>query len=300
MCLPGPGKTSMWNLKKKAKAEHKTVLLTIKWRMLHNISWMTNLDNEDKLWTYFGPLALTCPSRHFCLQVEQFGIWWTIAILSFFLQIIRVWMTSIHTLTWHVWFGCYERKAAWRLWENWWRISTRHYQILDATWPIWPLLGEASSTSKFGNKLWKLGEIQRDNLAERNDKGPGGITTWIMARDWNPPITAWNKRMRHARTSSFYSNRLLTGSIHRLLDFVSLYLIHIFQLSAYLYFIASVCWIKRSLIDCFLLDRLCFSMVSFEKVYTSSAWCLTTVTKPLDNQPFQAGNVVLIFLLAAI
>lgn len=161
MCLSCPGKTPSETLRKRLKLKDKTVLLTINWRMLHNISWMTNLDNEDKLWTYFSPLSLTCSPSKFTFHVEHFGIGhWarTSSVLPFFLETVRGWMTSIHTLTWHIWFRCYERKADCRLRENWWRIRTRHYQILDATWPIWPLLNEPSSTSNFGNKLWKLGE----------------------------------------------------------------------------------------------------------------------------------------------
>ena len=207
--------------------------------------------------TYFRPLALTCPSGYLRFKVEQFGIWsgaWTRSVFSFFLQVVRVWMTCIHTLTWHVWFRCYERKAAWRLRKNWWRIGTRHYQIPDATWPIWPLLNEPSSTWKFGNKLWKLGEIQRDNLAERNDKGPGGITTWITARDENPPITAWNERMRNVKSNSSHSNGLLTKSTHWLSDLSSDIWFIFSSLSPCLHFIASSLISvrgKRSSIDCF-------------------------------------------------
>lgn len=240
--------------------------------------------------TYFRSLALTCPSGHLCFKVEQFGIWygaWTGSIFSFFLQNAGVWMTSIHTLTWHVWFRCYERKAAWRLRKNWWRIRTRHYQIPDATWPIWPLLNEPSSTWKFGNKLWKLGEIQRDNLAERNDKGPGGITTWISTRDENPPITAWRKRMRDFKSNSFHSNELLTESTHWLSD-LSGYLYHHFSsLSPCLYFIASslISIRGKTIINrLFYIGTDCvFLSWYLEKLYVIRP-CLTTVTETLDNK----------------
>lgn len=124
--------------------------------------------------------------------------------------------------------------------------------LLDLSGHFWTNLVQVVSLEiNCGNWV----KIQRDNLAERNDKGPGGITTWITARDANPPITARSKRMRHARSNSFYSNGLLTESIHRLLDllsikfsqFINLFVFHRFE-----------CAVKRSLIDCFRSDRLYF------------------------------------------
>lgn len=144
--------------------------------------------------TYFSALALTCPSGQICIHFENFRRWswtWARSVFSFFFHIVWVWVTSINTLAWHTWFRCYKRKAACQLWENWWRIWTWHYQILDDIWPIWPVFNEPSLTSNFGNKLWKLGKIQRDRLAEGNDNGPGGITNVIHA--------TWRKFTNHDR-----------------------------------------------------------------------------------------------------
>lgn len=56
----------------------------------------------------------------------------------------------------------------------------KFWELLDLSGHFWTSLVQLLTLEiNCGNWV----KIQRDNLAERNDKGPGGITTWITARD---------------------------------------------------------------------------------------------------------------------